>query len=72
MFEKIFFTYLLVSIILSIIALMLADVWEYAGILAIPFLLAILFIVGYYLAKLGCLIWGYNLDLFPSVGVRKG
>ena len=72
MFEKIFFTYLFVSIFLSIIALMLANVWEYAWILAIPFLLAILFIVGYNLAKLGCLIWGYNLDLFPNIGARIG
>lgn len=71
MFEKIFLTYLLVSIILACVAMMLVNEWEYAGILAIPLLLAILFIVGYLLIKLCCLIWGYNLDLFPNIGIRQ-
>ena len=64
MFEKIFLTYLFVSIILACVALILANVWEFAWILAIPFILAIFFLLSYWLVKLGCFIWGYDICLF--------
>lgn len=66
LFDKIFLTYLFVSSILLIIALVL-DGWEYNWILAIPFLLALVFIILYFFAKICCLIWGYNLDLYPDI-----
>lgn len=67
LFEKIFLTYFFVSIILVLVAFLLADVWEYSGILAIPFMLVLLFFIGYFITKLFCLIWGYNIVLFPNV-----
>lgn len=66
MFEKIFLIYLLVSIILMFISTMLLYTWEYAWILSIPFLLLMLFIIGYCFVQYSYSIFGYNLDLFPN------
>lgn len=68
-FEKIYFTLLIINFILMFVGLILDDVgYEIGECLAFLFLEQIGLTVIYEIVRLILLIWGVSVDLFPSIG----
>ena len=68
MFEKIFLTSLVISCLLCVIALIFEN--EPFGMFSgTYFTFHIVFILGYLVVKFIGLIWGVDIDLFPSISV---
>lgn len=73
MFEKIYLTILIIQIALSFIGLLLEAYDNVFGIIiGYSWIIQFVFIIGYWIAKLIGLIWGFNIDLFPNIGFVKG
>lgn len=76
MFEKIYFTILIIQVVVSIIYSMFIqkfdlEIIEY--IIGYLWLIQLAFIIGYLVVKFIGLIWGFNIDLFPNIGfVQRG
>lgn len=66
MFEKIFLTSLVISVLLIVIALILENE-PFEMFSGIYFISHIVFIFGYLVIKFIGLIWGVDIDLFPNV-----
>lgn len=68
MFEKIFLTSLVISVLLCVIALIFEN--KHFGMFSgIYLILHLVFIIGYLAVKFIGLIWGVDIDLFPDVSV---
>ncbi|MCQ2598188.1 MAG: hypothetical protein MJ181_10125 [Treponema sp.] len=74
MFEKIYFTILIIQIVLSVIDLLLEAYGSIFDIIVgTSWIIQFVFIIGYWIAKLIGLIWGFNIDLFPNIDfVQRG
>lgn len=73
MFEKIYLTILIIQIVLSFIGLLLESYDSVFGIIVgYSWIIQFIFIIGYWIAKLLGLIWGFNINLFPSIDFVKG
>lgn len=69
LFEKIFWTYFVISSVLFLIGWFLycCDYDELLW-LTEPFSALVVLIVGYWIVKLILWFWGIHIDLFPSIG----
>lgn len=73
MFEKIYLTILIIQIVLTVIGLLLESYDNVFGIIVgYSWCCQFVFIIGYWIAKLIGLIWGFNIDLFPNINFVRG
>lgn len=72
MFEKIYLTILIIQAVLLIFISFDTQTSIFGRIVGYSWIIQFIFIVGYWIAKLLGLIWGFNLDLFPNIDFVKG
>ena len=72
LFEKIYWTWFVVSIVLFFIFLAMEGDLDALVLLFAPIEIWIAFTIGYWIVKLILWMWGIDISLFPNLSLSKG